>query len=277
MKQDETSSVGGSGTEHYQDPSLWEGFAAAVQFLTRIPVTLPADRPGQYYAKAFRRSLVFFPVVGGLIGLFTALIFLGLVTIGIAPTLAAWIAVGCEALLTGAFHEDAFADSVDALGGGWTREQVLEIMRDSRLGSYGTLALIVGVGIRVTAMTAIADRDYVWAVATIVAAASIARLAILTIMATTAPIPDRVSKTNGLTGYQPLQNVWSGALLSAAFWIGWVVYDFQVVAVTLFGILIMLFWFRGLILRRVGGTTGDLLGCSAYLVQLFVLIGSSMR
>lgn len=259
------------------EPNWWQCFATALQFLTRIPVSLPAGRPIEYYSTAFQRSLVFFPVVGGLVGLFTSLIFAGLMTMGLTPIVAAFIAVGLEAFLTGAFHEDAFADTWDALGGGWTRSQIFEIMKDSRLGTYGTLALIVGVGIRVTTMAAIGEHDPWWTIAAIVAAASIARVAILAIMATTPPAPDRVSKSNELSGRQPLKNVWIGAIFSSPFWITWVVLDFRLSIVSVFIVIVVFVWFRSLIIRRVGGTTGDLLGCNAYTSQLLILIGASVR
>lgn len=259
------------------EPNGWQCFITALQFLTRIPVSLPAGRSTEYYATAFQRSLVFLPVVGGLVGLFTAAVFAGLMTLGLTPIVAAFIAVGLEAFLTGAFHEDAFADTWDALGGGWTRAQIFEIMKDSRLGTYGTLALIIGIGIRVTTMAAMGERDRWWTIAAIVAAASVARVAILAIMATTSPAPDRVAKSNELSGRQPLKNVWIGAIFSSPFWIAWVVLDFRLSIVSIFIAIVVFVWFRSLIIRRVGGTTGDLLGCNAYTSQLLILIGASVR
>ena len=266
------------------EPTWWQRFATALQFLTRIPVSLPEGRPAEYYSTAFRLSLVFFPVVGGLVGLFTALVFVGLMALGLTPLVAAFIAIGCEAFLTGGFHEDAFADTWDALGGGWSSEQVLEILKDSRLGTYGSLALVVGVGIRVTAMAAIAQKSYMGTsgshlgtLLSIIAAASIARIAILAIMATTSPVANRVSKTNELSNRQSFQTVWMGTLLSSPFCVPWVLSDFPVACVSLIVTSATLFWFRSILLRRVGGTTGDFLGCSAYLTQLIVLIGASVR
>jgi len=258
-------------------PTHWQCFVAALQFLTRIPVSLPSAQPAEYYYTAFRGSLVYFPVVGGLVGLFTALIFLGSMAFGLTPLIAAFIATGCEAFLTGAFHEDAFADTWDSLGGGWTREQILEIMKDSRLGTYGTLALVLGVGLRVTAMAAIGASDYVLALVSIVAAASLARIAILIMMATTFPVSNRISKTNELSEKQPFQNVWLGALLSFPFWVVWLIFNLRSAAISILVLAMVLIWFRAMLLRRVGGTTGDLLGCSAYGTQLIVLIVASVR
>ncbi len=272
-------SEGTSNTPRYSEPIpliQWSCFVTALQFLTRIPVALPPAQPAEYYASAFRNSLVYFPVVGGLVGLFTSLIFLASMVLGLSPLTAAFIAVGCEAFLTGAFHEDAFADTWDALGGGWTREQILEIMKDSRLGTYGTMALVTGVGIRATAMAAIGERDYAWALASIVAAATIARISILAFMATTAPLANRISKSNELSEKQPLKNVWVGALLSSPFWVVWFFWGPRSAAISLVVLVVVLLLYRATILRRIGGTTGDLLGCSAFGTQLIIIVVASV-
>jgi adenosylcobinamide-GDP ribazoletransferase len=178
-------------------------------------------------------------------------------------------------LLTGAFHEDAFADTFDALGGGWTREQILEIMKDSRLGTYGTLALGVGIGIRAACFVELANQNWVWALSSIVAASTLGRLAIVGMMVTTNPIPDRRSQARDVSGMQSWRTFCFGLVMTIPFWIGWLwLGRIQAVVAVLFAIL-MLLGYRRLILQRVGGTTGDLLGCSAYLAQLVVLIGSS--
>src|SRR5262245_41540059 len=114
-------------------------FLAAVQFLTRIPV--PSFAAGREEAAAdLRQGEVYIPLVGGLVGLSTSGVILAatyLWPMGLAVVLGlAW-----EAWLTGALHEDAVADFCDAFGGGWTREEVLHILKDSRIGSFGTVGL----------------------------------------------------------------------------------------------------------------------------------------
>lgn len=259
------------------EPTWWHRFATALQFLTRLPVLLPARYPAEYYSLAFRLSLIFFPLVGGLVGLSTALVFVGSLALGLTPLVAAFMAVGYEAFLTGGLHEDAFADTWDALGGGWTREQVLNILTDSRLGTYGVLALVIGVGIRVAVMAAIAREGYLATLISIIAASSLARIAILVIMATTSPVANRVSKTNELSDRQSFYNVWVGTLLSVPFWTPWMISDFPVACVSLVVTSATLASLRSIIVRRAGGTTGDFLGCSAYLTQLIILIGASVR
>lgn len=113
-------------------------FLIAVQFLTRLPV--PHDLATT--EEELGRASGFFPLVGALIGGLSALVFT--LAHQVLPLSSSVLMALVGALwLTNGFHEDGLADSFDGFGGGWTKERVLEIMRDSRLGSFGTLALIL--------------------------------------------------------------------------------------------------------------------------------------
>ncbi len=112
---------------------------AAVQFLTRIPVPAPA-----YESDALSRAVKFFPVVGLLLGGAAALLHL-LLAPHLPRLITAILVIAFLILITGCFHEDGLADAADGFGGGWTREQVLMILKDSRIGSYGGVALIFSV------------------------------------------------------------------------------------------------------------------------------------
>lgn len=111
--------------------------ATAIMFLTRIPVGSHASASPQVLA----RSTLYFPIVGLVVGLLTAVSFL--LANAIWPTIIATaIALLFSIALTGAFHEDGLADVADSLGA-WTKERKLEVMRDSRIGTYGAVALIL--------------------------------------------------------------------------------------------------------------------------------------
>jgi adenosylcobinamide-GDP ribazoletransferase len=126
-------------------------FRDAVRFLTIIPVGASNDAPD---AEWLVRSSQYFPLVGALVGLVSAAALL-LSALVAGPLLAALLAILASVLLTSGFHEDGLADTADAFGGGWTVEQRLTIMKDSRIGTYGTLALIFAIALRVAALAEI--------------------------------------------------------------------------------------------------------------------------
>ncbi|MSP47726.1 MAG: adenosylcobinamide-GDP ribazoletransferase [Alphaproteobacteria bacterium] len=122
----------------------------AVAFLTRLPIRLDATLPLAAAARGF-------PLAGALVGGIAAAVLALAHGVGIPPLVAAVLAVGAAVAATGALHEDGLADSADGLFSGAARERVLEIMRDSRIGTFGALALILSVGLRAGSLAALAD------------------------------------------------------------------------------------------------------------------------
>src|SRR6201985_2249913 len=112
-------------------------FLTAVMFLTRIRVPRTIDHSPEYLQQAPR----YFPVVGWIVGAFSALSFL-VFSRYISTDLGILASMITGILLTGAFHEDGFADVCDGLGGGWTKEKILMIMKDSRIGAFGAIGLL---------------------------------------------------------------------------------------------------------------------------------------
>ena len=128
-------------------------FVAAVRLLTRVPVPsrIPTTRADM------RRSLRYLPFIGAIIGV---LAFLMMAIFGgaLLPwSVSVFVLIAITILLTGALHEDGLADTADGIGGGHTRERALEIMRDSRIGTYGVLALILVIGMKAATLVALAD------------------------------------------------------------------------------------------------------------------------
>lgn len=120
----------------------------AIRFLTVVP-TPHAD--GASAPDWLARAIRYFPLVGTGIGLASALVFVVACHIW-PPLIAATLAVTTSIVLTSALHEDGLADTVDAFGGGWTVEKRLAIMKDSRIGTYGALALGLGCALRIAAL-----------------------------------------------------------------------------------------------------------------------------
>jgi adenosylcobinamide-GDP ribazoletransferase len=115
----------------------WKIFCASLLFFSRIPARLREEQVDEY----FRHSIRYLPLVGIIISsLAAAVMYLVLQLLSLELAIIAYFVT--SALLTGGLHEDGFADSCDGFGGGWNKEQVLSIMKDSRVGTYGVLGLI---------------------------------------------------------------------------------------------------------------------------------------
>ena len=135
------------------NPEAWrDEFLAALRFLTR----LPAGTADGAAAPGLAAAAWAFPLVGVVIGILGGIVYAIADAFALPKMAAALLALVATMLATGALHEDGLADTADGFGGGHTREHKLEIMRDSRIGTYGVLALIVTVGLRLVALAAIA-------------------------------------------------------------------------------------------------------------------------
>ncbi len=259
-------------------------FFTAVQFLTRVPVPGAKSHSIVQTQSALRASVVYFPLVGVLIGVSTTITYC-VSSYFWSPWIAAILAIAAEAFLTGAFHEDALADATDALGGGWTREQVLEILKDSRHGTYGVLVLVVGVSLRIAL---IANLGWPMAWLAIPFSSGIGRWSILIMMHFLEPITDRHTMARDVGAKPSARTILIGAAspmaalgvalgFSCALEEGasftYLLTDASVrflMAVS-FSLLVTWYYTR-LVRRRVGGVTGDFLGANCYLVQLVSLL-----
>jgi len=147
----------------------------ALVLLTRLPV---AGADGQRGAASAWAWPVAGLVVGGLAG---GLAWLALL-VGFTPAMAAGLALGAGMVMTGALHEDGLADCADGFWGGHAVERRLEIMKDSRIGAYGVLALIFTTGLRWLALTALIEAGALWAA--VLVPATLSRAAMAGVMAT---------------------------------------------------------------------------------------------
>ena len=123
-------------------------FLLALQFLTRVPVPAWVGYQPAWLNQCVRH----FPLVGLCIGVFGALV-LALALALFPPLVAVLLSMTATVWLTGAFHEDGLADTCDALGGAVSRERALEIMKDSRIGTYGACGLILALGLKAAVLT----------------------------------------------------------------------------------------------------------------------------
>ena len=238
-------------------------FALALTFLTRV--RLPDV--GKLPAGAFGRSMAAFPVVGALIGAAGAAVLWSGLSVGLSAPVAALGAIALQIHLTGALHEDGLADVADGLGGGRDREAKLTIMRDSRLGTYGALALMIGLSARVLTIGDLAA-DALLAMASLVAAGAASRAVLAAVAWATLP-----ARSDGLaaTAARP-----SATVAGLSMMIGAAV---ALIAVGPSGGLVslavgaaaaaLLAWLAA---RQVGGYTGDVLGACQQVAEIAMLL-----
>jgi adenosylcobinamide-GDP ribazoletransferase len=256
------------------------GFLDAVSFLTRVPVDRRRVPPAATVAAtteptrldparldpdvAIATAVPWFPVVGALVGLVVGVVYWGAAW-ALPATLAAALAVTVGVVLTGAFHEDGLADAADAFWGGYERERRLAILKDPRHGTYGVSALVLSSVVRVTALAAITPGRT--ALGALVAAHALGRGASVALMGTTANARD-----DGLASY--VRSTGAGQVgvgLAVATMLGAVgIGGWVVPALVLAGGSTWIV--RRVVMDKLGGIVGDVLGAVEQVVELAVLV-----
>lgn len=242
-------------------------FFTAVTFLTR----LPAPQKAMPEARDIGRATVCFPLVGALIGLIqmSALQLFAESANGnsLKSVLVAAMLVVVNVFVTGALHLDGLADMADGFGGGQTKERTLEIMRDSLIGSYGAVALILLLFVKVAAIAALIESSAAWQI--LIVAPALARWAIVPL----GKFAPYARKSGGL-GKSITDYVGWSELFGASFFAGVVVFgllDWRSGAVLwLIAVAATLFIAR-FSLRKIGGITGDVLGANAEVCETAIL------
>lgn len=244
----------------------WNLFATATMFFTRIPLQVP------YSQELLNRCNRYFPVVGMMVGGLAAGIFWGASYI-FPSSVAVMLSMVSTILLTGAFHEDGFADVCDGFGGGWTKERVLEIMKDSRVGAYGVIGMVMLLGIKYMAISETPDKMIP---VTLVVAHTLSRLmAVMTMHTLNYVREDELSKSRPVTKNIRISDLLVALILSSAVMYLFDSWWFALVPLSMLMVKIgMDIWFS----QRIGGYTGDCLGAVqqvtevvAYLAVLGIL------
>ncbi|AJE47992.1 adenosylcobinamide-GDP ribazoletransferase [Celeribacter indicus] len=231
--------------------------ATALALLTRIPV-----RAG--FARSAECAWAF-PLAGLAVGLMSGAVATVAIWLGLGADLVAAFALAAGVVATGALHEDGLADAADGFWGGATRARRLEIMRDSRIGTYGVLALGLALLLRFSALSALAHEDAI--VTALIAAAGLSRAPLAYLMLLLPP-----ARNDGLsvrTGRPPRDAASLGA--GVAFGLSWLLVGF-VPSVVAASALVAVTLLAGRIARaKIGGQTGDVLGAAQVLGEIAVL------
>ena len=247
----------------------------ALGYFTRVPIPAWVG----WSASELNRAARYFPLIGAGVGLVAA----GALWAGspvLPTTLAVALSMAVSVLLTGGFHEDGLADSADGFGGGYTPDRVLEIMQDSRIGSFGAIALILALLTKFAALAALAGNTALAACVLVIAHAA-SRGCALAVMAAlpyvrvagsakAKPVAEGIGAREWLTG------MLIGALpLLLATALGWVGVGSALLATVfaLLSTLLAMHYFR----RRIGGYTGDCLGAVQQITELAIYIAFCVR
>jgi adenosylcobinamide-GDP ribazoletransferase len=235
-------------------------FFIALQFLTRVPV------PGWvgWRAEWMHASARHFPAVGLLVGGVGALMLWAAAHLWPAPVAVA-LSMAATVWLTGAFHEDGLADTCDGLGGAVGRERALAIMKDSRIGTYGAVGLLLVLGLKATALHALALRDLHAALLALPLAHALSRAVPVALLwwlpyagdaehAKAKPMAQQASAATLLVAAG-----WCAAALATVLALGWRERDVLVMVLAAAATAVLMArWLRA----RLGGYTGDTLGAA---------------
>jgi len=247
-------------------PGFFGGFTVVMAFFTRLPVDPRARDDWKLADSAWA-----FPLVGAGIGATAALVFLLAQLLGLADLLAGLLAVLASVAITGALHEDGLADTADGLFGSHDREARLAIMRDSRHGSFGVLAIVLSVLLRAAALAAIGD--VIHGGLALIAAHAASRAALPGVM--WALPPARADGLGATAGIPRPAGVATAAAIGAVVTLTALGPMRGAIALCIAGLAI--FAVAQFAQRRVGGHTGDILGAIEQTGEIVMLLAASAR
>ena len=241
-------------------------FFIAVQFFTRLPIPRWVGFEPAWLNHASR----YFALVGVVVGAIGAAVYT-IAALWLPAPVAALLSTSATIYLTGAFHEDGFADACDGLGGGMTRERALEIMKDSRVGAYGAIGIVCMLGAKLTALASMPPSI---AIGALLLAHPLSRLAATALIwqmayarAEGKAKPLAVRMTNAEFGIAALT-----VLLPAAVLLLYGALSLATVAAAVLAAVVAACWLARKFARRLGGYTGDCLGAVQQLAEVAVYI-----
>jgi adenosylcobinamide-GDP ribazoletransferase len=241
-------------------------FFIALQFFTRLPIPAWVGFEASWLQHAVR----YFPLVGCVVAAIAAGVY-WLAAIVLPAPVAAVLSTAASIYATGAFHEDGFADTCDGLGGGMTRERVLEIMKDSRVGAYGAIGIVCMLAAKLSTLAMLPPRV---AVAALFLAHPLSRLAAVSLIW-------KLDYVRGEGKAKPLAQQMTTAefaiatvtaVLPAAVLIAIGQASGNAVMSAVLAALLAAVWLGHKFLRRLGGYTGDCLGAVQQVAEAFIYI-----
>jgi adenosylcobinamide-GDP ribazoletransferase len=236
----------------------------ALAFLTRIPVRNATCTP-----EAIGRSSALFPLVGALVGAAEVLVLWACRRV-MPPPLTATLIVLTGIVLTGALHLDGLADMADGFGGGRTRDDVLRIMRDHRIGAYGAIALIMTLLLQTSAIASLVERDV--AAPFLVVAPAASRWAMVLLGRRLPYARPDAGLGRALTDHVRDRDVWASTAVVLAITGAMLARASGIISLALTLAVTIAVGF--ICARRIGGVTGDTLGANAMVCEAIVLVAA---
>jgi adenosylcobinamide-GDP ribazoletransferase len=257
--------------------SLLADFYFCLGFFTRLPIPSAASRSEPHSLADFSRAVRMLPVAGGLVGALAAIAMATASHFGFPPSLAAPLAICSLVFLGGAMHEDGLADCADGFFGGATRERKLEILQDSRIGTFGAVALVLSLYLRAASLALIADESLWLAIAVLIGAAALSRAASLMPLAFLPPARENGA---GFTAGKPERAALAvAACLAAVFALAPVVACASLTR-SLAAIAAATGAAYGIVLlarKQIGGQTGDVAGAAQQLSEIAYYLAFAAR
>ncbi|MCR9235889.1 MAG: adenosylcobinamide-GDP ribazoletransferase [Alphaproteobacteria bacterium] len=243
-------------------------FLVCLTFFTRLPVFMPVD-----HTRPMSRAAQLFPAIGLVIGLIGALVLAFGVLLQLPHYLISVLSITAMIIATGALHEDGLADMIDGFGGGHERERKLEIMKDSHIGTYGVLALLLSQGMRMILIASLLLRGLDVAITVLLAAQMVSRLCSMFLWAGLTP-----ARSNGLSKQagQPQRRALVMAVVTTSIALLCLLLPNLNILAILFATALSAFVGYLMILlcrQQIGGQTGDTIGATQQLCDLAFMTG----
>ena len=247
-------------------------FLVGLQFLTRISIVVQTE----WTEESFGRSVKYFPLIGAIIGIISAALIGGFyfVTGGRLPIFTGALAFTLPIILTGGIHCDGFIDSVDGLFSGREREKILEIMKDSRVGAFGAVSLVLLTALEISALVELIQLSICAALASIFVAPIISRLAMVVTIGTF-PYARPEGMGKAFAKFTTRRTIIFATLSTILILIPLAFVDVKIFVTTSAALLISLmftFYFGNFAVKKIGGVTGDIYGAISLIIELLVPI-----
>ena len=248
-----------------------ESFLIGLQFLTRIYIT----RQTVWTEENFGKSVKYFPLIGAVIGIISAALtgIFYILTGAKLPILTAALAFTLPIIITGGIHCDGFIDSVDGLFSGREREKILEIMKDSRVGAFGAVSLVLLATLEVATLIELFQISLMWSLSAIFSAPIISRL-MMVVTIRKFPYARREGMGKAFSKYTTRQTILFATLTAILILSALILVDVKIFLATMSALIISLgftFYFGNFATKKIGGVTGDIYGATSTLVELIVI------